>query len=72
MVFDYPYGSISGIELDPREMEQYSGIDDLTHLVGPLTENSIVKCLEARFHNQIYQVSKRYSEPCYNKTCFHS
>ena len=37
-------------------MDPYSGIDDLTHLVGPLTENSIIKCLESRFNDHLYQV----------------
>ena len=32
-------------------------MEDLTHLVGPLTEESIVRCLQARFHNSHYEVN---------------
>ncbi|XP_041362626.1 unconventional myosin-IXb-like isoform X2 [Gigantopelta aegis] len=36
-------------------MSGYTRVDDLTHLVGPLTEESIVKCLQTRFYSQQYQ-----------------
>ena len=32
-------------------------ISDLTRLQGPLTEDAVVKTLQARFYNQNYQVS---------------
>ncbi|XP_069123410.1 myosin-I heavy chain-like isoform X2 [Argopecten irradians] len=37
------------------DMSVYSQIEDLTHLVGPLTEDSILRCLQARFYSQHYQ-----------------
>ena len=36
-------------------------MEDLTHLVGPLTEESTVRCLQARFHNSHYEVRVRHS-----------
>ena len=32
-------------------------VSDLTRLPGPLTEDAVVKTLQARFYNQQYQVS---------------
>ncbi|XP_060081419.1 myosin-IIIb-like [Ylistrum balloti] len=37
------------------DMSVYSQIEDLTHLVGPLTEDSVLRCLQARFYSQHYQ-----------------
>ena len=54
---------ISETEPCSREMDPYSEIDDLTHLVGPLTESSIIKCLESRFSNHLYQVFNYYIFP---------
>ena len=31
-------------------------INDLIHLQGPLTEDAVLKTLQARFYNQKYQV----------------
>ena len=36
-------------------------ISDLTRLQGPLTEDAVVKTLQARFYNQNYQVSSLFS-----------
>lgn len=33
-----------------------SEVSDLTRLAGPLTEDAVVKTLQARFYNQKYQV----------------
>ncbi|XP_046361529.2 unconventional myosin-IXb-like [Haliotis rufescens] len=41
-------------------------VDDLTHLVGPLTEDSIVRCLQARFYSQQYQTSVGPTLICLN------
>ncbi|XP_048762789.2 unconventional myosin-VIIa-like isoform X2 [Ostrea edulis] len=36
-------------------MTDYSLIEDLTHLVGPLTEETVVRCLQAKFYSQRFQ-----------------
>ena len=38
-------------------MTDSSLIEDLTHLVGPLTEETVVRCLQAKFYSQRFQVS---------------
>ena len=38
-------------------------VSDLTRLPGPLTEDAVVKTLQARFYNEQYQVSTRTQEP---------
>lgn len=37
-------------------MTDFSLIEDLTHLVGPLTEETVVRCLQAKFYSQRFQV----------------
>ncbi|XP_052069098.1 unconventional myosin-VIIa-like isoform X1 [Mytilus californianus] len=37
------------------DMSVYSCIEDLTHLVGPMTEDTVVRCLQARFYSHLYQ-----------------
>ena len=37
-------------------MTDSSLIEDLTHLVGPLTEETVVRCLQAKFYSQRFQV----------------
>ena len=37
-----------------------SEVSDLTRLAGPLTEDAVVKTLQARFYNQKYQVKYLY------------
>jgi len=37
-------------------MSVYSAIEDLTHLVGPMTEDTVVRCLQARFYSHLFQV----------------
>ena len=37
-------------------MTAFTQIEDLTHLVGPFTEENIVTCLQSRFYSQQYQV----------------
>lgn len=36
-------------------------ISDLTRLQGPLTEDAVVKTLQARFYNQNYQVGSKFT-----------
>ncbi|KAK3104216.1 hypothetical protein FSP39_025375, partial [Pinctada imbricata] len=40
------------------KMSVFAQIQDLTHLVGPFTEENIVSCLQARFYAQQFQVNK--------------
>ncbi|KAJ8318178.1 hypothetical protein KUTeg_003269, partial [Tegillarca granosa] len=37
------------------DMSVYASIEDLTLLVGPLTEESVVRCLQSRFYSQAFQ-----------------
>lgn len=36
-------------------MTDFSLIEDLTHLVGPLTEETVVRCLQTKFYSQHFQ-----------------
>lgn len=44
---------------EPRSQPDVSGVDveDLIHLPGPLTEDAVMKCLQARFNASQYYVS---------------
>lgn len=44
-------------------MTDFSLIEDLTHLVGPLTEETVVRCLQAKFYSQHFQVISHAEYP---------
>ena len=42
----------------PSNLSMYAQLQDLTHLSGPLTEDAILKTLQARFYGGHMYVSK--------------